>query len=101
MNRLSPRASGQTAPLLLHILALTVLTRRAAVRIALPPPRAERQGALSLSVDKHGGEEEAKRVTPAPSLAFLTADCREHGAPEFCRRPASRWGDRRVSQTRV
>lgn len=35
MNRLSPRASGQTAPLLLHILALTVLTRRAAVRIAL------------------------------------------------------------------
>lgn len=42
MNRLSPRASGQTAPLLLHILALTVLTRRAAVRIALTAAAAER-----------------------------------------------------------
>lgn len=35
MNRLSPRASGQNCSLYSHILALTALTRWAAVRVAL------------------------------------------------------------------
>lgn len=100
MNRLSPRASGQTAPLLLHILSLTVLTRWAAVRHARSSRRRARKGRerchyLWTNLGEWG--EDAKGVTPA----FLTAACREHGAQEFGRRPASRWGDRRVTQTRV
>lgn len=47
---------GANCSLLTHILALTVLTRREAVRIALTGGAEHvRQGALSLSAEKHGG----------------------------------------------